>query len=218
MIYYALYTFINTEELFMNAPVIREIALLTVERFLKIYGKKDERYELIDGVPYMMAAPNTAHQALSMFLSVEIGNYLKGKKCRIFAAPYDVFLSESSKAGNGGLSKYKKAGATVVQPDLLVICDKDKIKPEGCCGVPDFVIEIMSASTKDKDERLKLYKYLSSGVKEYWLIDPEGQTIQVYHKPKAADKKAALDTFTFSDMVTSHVLDGLEIDFAQFGF
>ena len=202
----------------MNAPISQKIVLLTVEEFFAIYGKKEERYELIDGIVYMMAAPDTSHQTLSMFLSVEIGNFLKGKKCRVFAAPYDVFLNESPRDEEGALSKNKRIKGTVVQPDLLVVCDKDKIKPDGCHGAPDFVMEIVSTSTEDKDKSPKLYKYLSGGVKEYWIIDPKEQTIQVYYKPKATGNKATVGIFTFGDTVKSHVLEGLEINFAQFNF
>ena len=194
----------------MNAPINQKIYFLTVEEFFAVYGKKEERYELIDGVPYMMAAPNTGHQGLSMFLSIEIGNFLKGKKCRVFAAPYDVFLNENK--------KNRRVRGTVVQPDLIVVCDSDKIKHDGCHGAPDFVIEIISESTKDKDESLKLYKYLSSGVREYWLVNPEEQTVQVYHRPKSAIKKTTVATFEFGDIIKSHVLEGLEINFAQYYF
>jgi Uma2 family endonuclease len=200
----------------MDAPISQKIAFYTIEEFFEIYGEKDERYELIDGIPYMMAAPNTDHQALSMFLSIEIGNFLKGKKCRVFAAPYDVFLSESKKSESGIFSKIRKIRGTVVQPDLIVVCDPDKIKPDGCHGAPDLVVEIISESTKTKDESLKLYKYFSSGVKEYWLIDPKEQTVQLYHKQKAAGNKATVDMLDFGGTIKSRVLDGLEIDLAQF--
>ena len=201
----------------MNEPINQNMTLLTVEEFFAIYGDKDERYELIDGIAYMMAAPNTVHQDLSMFLSAELFNFLKGKKCRAFAAPYDVFLNESPKDANGKLIKNKRTKGTVVQPDLMVICDKEKIKPDGCHGAPDFIIEILSTSTKDKDAGPKFYKYFSRGTKEYWLVDPEEQTIDVYEFiPNAKKLKALLERFTFEDKVKSHVLEGLEIDFSQF--
>ena len=201
----------------MNEPINQKITLLTVEQFFALYSGKNERYELIDGIAYMMAAPSTGHQAVSFFLSTEIGNYLKGKKCRPFAAPYDVFLNESPKDETGKLIKNRKTKGTVVQPDLMVVCDKDKIKPDGCHGAPDFIIEITSLSTKDKDESLKHYKYFTSGVKEYWIVDPEEKIITVYQFILDS-KKAEVEMFTFGDKVKSYVLEGLEIDFTNFNF
>ena len=199
----------------MNQPIYQKIVPLTVEEFYAIYSDKDERYELIDGIAYMMASPNTEHQSLSMFLSSELMNFFKGKKCRPFAAPYDVFLNESPKDKNGKLIKNKRVKGTVVQPDLMVICDKDKIKPDGCHGAPNFVIEIMSISTKDKDKGPKLFKYFKTGVKEYWIIDPDEETISVL-KFNSEGKKAEIEVFHFNDKVKSHIFDGLEIDFADF--
>jgi len=201
----------------MNEPISQKVKLLTVEEFFAIYSDKEERYELIDGIAFMMAAPSTVHQDLSMFLSIEIGNFLKGKKCKVFAAPYDIFLNESPKDKDGKLIKKKRVKGTVVQPDLIVVCDKEKIQPDGCHGAPDFVIEIASISTKDRDKSIKFHKYFSSGVKEYWIIDPEEQIGAVYIF-NLEGKKAEVYPFTFDDKVKSHVLEGLEIDFAEFNF
>jgi len=201
----------------MNEPNIQKITFLTVEEFFAVYSGKEERYELIDGIAYMMAAANIEHQALSFFLSGELYNFLKGKKCRAFYAPCDVFLNETPKDDTGKIKKNKRVKGTVVQPDIMVICDKDKIKPDGCHGAPDFIIEILSISTKDKDKSIKFYKYFISGVKEYWIIDPEEQLIQVY-KFKPESKNYEVSMFTFDDKVKSHVLEGLEIDFSEFSF
>ena len=201
----------------MNEIINQKISLLTVEEFFAIYGDKEERYELIDGIAYMMAAANTEHQSLSLFLTLKIGNFLEGKKCRLFAAPYDVFLNESPKDNNGKLIKNRRVKGTVVQPDLMVICDKDKIQSNGCHGAPDFVIEILSISTKDKDKGPKLHKYFSSGVKEYWLLDLEDEKITVFNFTPGR-RKVEFDEFTFADKVKSHVLEGLEIDFSLFSF
>ena len=105
----------------MNSPIYQNIVPLTIEEFFAIYGDADERYELIDGIPYMMAAPESGHQALSSFLHGEIYNFLKGKKCKVFAAPFDLFLNESPKDETGNLIKNKRVKGTVVQPDLVVI-------------------------------------------------------------------------------------------------
>ena len=201
----------------MNEPINENLMFLTVEEFFAIYGDKDEYYELIDGIPYMMAAPNTGHQGLSSFLHIEIGNFLKGKKCMVFAAPYDVFLNESPKGADGKPIKNKRTKGTVVQPDLMVICDRDKIKPDGCHGAPDFVIEIESVSTKNNDKFLKSRKYFSSGVKEYWLIDPDEETVSVYKFSVTGkkSKKAELQTFTFEDKVKINIFEDFEIDFKE---
>ena len=198
----------------MDNPFNQSVVLLTVEEFEAIYGNYDERYELIDGIPYMMAAPNTSHQSLIVFLTLKIGNFLSGKKCRVFVAPYDVFLNESPRDDKGKIKKNRRVKGTVVQPDLMVICDKNKIKPDGCHGAPDLIIEIASMSTKDKDRGIKFHKYFSSGVKEFWIIDADEQTGAVYNF-NLARKKAEVEPFTFDDKVKSHVLEGLEIDFTE---
>ena len=187
---------------------------MTVEEFFAIYGTEDGRYELIDGIPYMMASPNTGHQEISLFLTLEIGNFLKGKKCKLYVAPYDVFLNESPKDEVGKAKKNRRVKGTVVQPDLMVVCDSEKIKPDGCHGAPDLAIEILSISTEDKDKGLKFHKYFSSGVREYWLIDPAGEYINVYSFTPGS-KKYKGELYSFEDKVKSHVLDGLEIDFAM---
>jgi len=201
----------------MNEPITQKITLLTVEEFYAIYGNKEERYELINGIPYMMAAPGRVHQELCTFLFGELFNFLKDKKCKVFVAPFDVFLNESPKDKNGKPIKNKRTKGSVVQPDLMVICDKEKIKPDGIHGAPDFIIEIASLSTKDRDKGDKLYKYASSGVKEYWIVDPSEELIRVY-KFEPRSKKAEVTDFTFKDKIKSHVLDGLEIDFSQTDF
>ena len=201
----------------MNEPIIQKIVPLTVEEFFAIYGNRDEPYELIDGIAYMMAAPSTIHQDISVFLSGELYNFLKGKKCKLYYAPYDVFLNESLKDETGKIKKNRRIKGTIVQPDLMVICDRDKIKPDGCHGAPDFIIEITSISTRDRDKSIKYYKYYSSGVKEYWIIDPDEQLIQVYMF-NLDSKKYEFEIFTFDDKVKSRVLEGIEIDFTQFDF
>ena len=103
---------------------------------------------------------------------------------------------------------------TVVQPDIMVICDKDKIKQDGCHGAPDFIIEILSTSTGDKDKGPKFYKYFSSGVKEYWLVDPDEEIIYTY-KFNRNEKQSERKSFAFNDKFKSRVFDGLEIDFSQ---
>jgi len=128
----------------------------------------DERWELIDGAAYSMSSPTTAHQGILIELATQFHNYLKGKPCRAFVAPFDVFFP--------GLNEQDEDDVdTIVQPDLLVICDKTRIREKGIWGAPDLVVEILSPTTSRKDLHEKYDLYQRSGVREYWVIDPPGQ-------------------------------------------
>jgi len=133
----------------------------------------DERWELIDGTPYNMSpAPKRMHQETELYLARKIGDFLEGKPCKVYIAPFDVVLSE--KDTNNELID------TVVQPDISVICDTSKLNDAGCKGAPDFIIEILSQSTALKDATTKKDLYEKSGVKEYWLVDTGTKSIRVY--------------------------------------
>ena len=127
----------------------------------------DKRCELIDGEVYMLAAPSSTHQEIFGNLFLELGNYLKGKNCKVYPAPYDVRLNAEAEDD------------TVVQPDISVICDPSKIEERGCKGAPDMVIEILSPSTTRHDQVVKLNQYCKAGVREYWLVDPERRQVQI---------------------------------------
>ncbi len=160
---------------------------------------EDRRVELIDGVIYDMASPSYEHQLISGELSYQLQDYVKKNKgkCRVFTAPFDVQLDRDSR--------------TMVQPDLLVICDKEKTNRGGVYGSPDYVIEILSPSTAKLDVTIKLNKYMRAGVREYWIIDPENRQIFVYQK--LADK-IFLETYTFDDSVPVGIWEGrCKIDF-----
>ncbi|MEY8284025.1 Uma2 family endonuclease [Lachnospiraceae bacterium 50-23] len=134
-----------------------------------IYALPDgERAELIDGKIYYMAPPNTRHQALVMDLSYQIKDYIRHNngECSVFPAPFAVFLNENDK--------------NYVEPDISIICDKNKITDKGCNGAPDWVIEIVSPSSKAIDYFTKLFKYRTAGVREYWIVDPAQEMIMVY--------------------------------------
>jgi Uma2 family endonuclease len=126
-----------------------------------------ERWELIDGVAYAMSAPLTRHQRLLRRFVLLLGNFLEGKPCELFPAPFDVRLDADD------------YDDTVVQPDLLVVCDKTKLDEKGCKGAPDLIIEIISPSSARMDRFLKFNKYQQSGVREYWIVDPETNSVQV---------------------------------------
>jgi len=145
----------------------------------------NERWELINGIAYNMSpAPKTSHQYISINLSVIIGYFLKNKKCCIFAAPFDVRLT--------GKNVRNDSINTVVQPDLSIICDKGKLDEAGCCGAPDFIIEILSLSTSKKDVGIKKDLYENNGVKEYWIVEPWTETVRVYLLKNHKYEKAVL--------------------------
>ncbi|MCL2138370.1 MAG: Uma2 family endonuclease [Treponema sp.] len=131
--------------------------------------KPGERYELINGVAYAMSSPNTEHQSISMVLSAKLFNYLTGKTCRPFAAPFDVRL----------FYKEDESDDVVVQPDLIVVCDPEKLGKEGCRGAPDLVIEILSPSNTAMEMNRKLNLYQKAKVPEVWIIDPEEKQIEI---------------------------------------
>ena len=133
---------------------------------------EDELWEIIDGVPYNMAPPGTKHQRISRRLMTELDFYLKDKKCEAFAAPFGVRFPTEDEPDDF----IKDA----LMPDITVVCDKKKLDDKGCRGAPDFIIEILSPSTAKRDLKAKRLLYQKSGVREYWVIDPLHNTIQVF--------------------------------------
>ena len=130
-----------------------------------------ERYQLINGEVFMMASPSVAHQAILIELATQFNNWLRGKPCRVFAAPLDVRL----------FPKEDNSDETVVQPDLLVVCDRAKLAGGASVnGPPDLAVEISSPSTSKKEHFLKFKAYLDAGVREYWLIEPEQKLVQIH--------------------------------------
>ncbi len=134
------------------------------------------RWELINGKVYNMSpAPRRMHQDVCGMLYRKISDYLDGKPCKVYIAPFDVVLADE---------KYKDKENilidTVVQPDISVICDESKLDDAGCKGAPDFIIEILSQSTAEKDATVKKKLYEKNGVKEYWLVDTWTKFIHVY--------------------------------------
>ena len=132
---------------------------------------EDERWEIIDGKAYAQAAPSWRHQSISTELTTQFQFYFRDKPCRVLAAPFDVFLDEQKKKA--------KEKNTVVQPDLVVICEEEKLKDDGYHGAPTIVVEIVSPSTNKKDRLIKLNRYEKAGVKEYWLVSVEGKFAEV---------------------------------------
>ena len=159
-----------------------------------------QRAELIDGVIYNMAPPTIRHQYLLTKLVSKIDQYIERKKenCQVYASPFAVFLNENNK--------------NYVEPDISVICDKAKLENgKGCLGSPDWIIEIVSPSTKSMDYGIKLFKYCNSGVREYWIVDPMKNIIIVYH----FENGTTVENYTFADKVKSGIYEDLEIDFSE---
>ena len=161
------------------------------------------RYELYDGQPLALASPSEVHQRISMALSIQLGNYLMGKKCRVYAAPFDVRLFEQEGDGPEDVD-------TVVQPDLMVVCDQNKVDRHGVHGAPDLVIEILSPASARLDRLVKFNLYQRAGVKEYWLVDPSTRTVSVYTLEDGAYHAATVYSSDLS--APAGVLDGCIID------
>ena len=171
----------------------------------------DERWEIIDGVAYpwngiqaMSPGPGKLHQIVSFEIARQLGNYLKGKKCRAFAAPFDVRFAEAS----GQSDNYVE---TVVQPDLLVVCDTSKLDDKGCNGAPDLIVEISSSATGKRDFITKFDLYQRHGVKEYWIIHPVEQTLLVF-KLSEDGQYGAPERYAVDDNVPVALLGELVID------
>lgn len=158
--------FVGEDEVIrMNA----ELALrrdFTVEDIEKL--PEDVRAELIDGQIFYFATPKLTHQRLCRELAVELIRHIDTNhgKCEVLFAPVTVRLAEDSK--------------NHLEPDVIVVCDPDKLDENGCHGAPDLVIEVISQSTKKRDYGIKMLKYRTYGVKEYWIVDPDAETVMVY--------------------------------------
>ena len=160
----------------------------------------DIRRELIDGVPYLMASPNRMHQAISRNLLVLLANFLKGKPCEVYHAPFDVRLNADT------------LDDTVVQPDLVIICDHSILDDASCKGVPDMVVEILSPSNSKYDLTTKFNRYLRAGVREYWIVSPTDKTLAVHI---LKDGTYITYPYTNKETVPVHVLEGCTIDLSE---
>ena len=134
----------------------------------------DERAELIDGEVVLMApAPSRGHQEISGEVFRQLANYLEGKKCKVYHAPFDVRLFEKD-------GDTPEDVDTVVEPDITIVCDHSKLDDRGCKGAPDMVVEILSPWTRRHDKFTKFNLYQKAGVREYWIVDPDGKYVQVF--------------------------------------
>ena len=161
------------------------------------------RAELIEGQFYYMAAPSRIHQKILSFLHVRIANYIDSKDgpCEVYPAPFAVRLfSEDDK--------------NVVEPDISVICDPNKLTDRGCTGAPDWITEIVSPGNSSHDYVRKLNLYMDAGVREYWIVNPMEREILVYFLEQ---DKFKVKSYTLQDKIKVNIYDDLWIDFTELG-
>ena len=157
------------------------------------------RAELIDGSLYMMASPSRMHQEIVGELFGVIRDYIKKENgsCKTYVAPFAVFLNQDDR--------------TYVEPDISVICDPNKITEKGVDGAPDFIIEIVSPGTQNKDYGVKLFKYRTAGVREYWIVNPAREIVNVY----CFEKEENTNLYSFTDDIPVGIYPGFTINIAE---
>ena len=175
----------------MNVVRKRKEDIYTIEDIYALPG--GERAELIDGQIYNMAPPSTNHQRILNYINTEINLYIRNNngECEVFPSPFAVFLNDD---------------ANYVEPDISVICDRSKLDEKGCHGAPDWIIEIVSQSSKRMDYFIKLFKYRTAGVKEYWIVDPDKNRITVYNF-----EQDNMEEYSFGEEIPVGIYEGFAI-------
>lgn len=160
---------------------------------------EDTRAEVFDGQIQYMASPSQVHQTILLELSTILNSYIKQKKapCRVFPAPFDVKLSDKP--------------LTIVQPDIMIVCDKDKLDGNRCNGAPDFIIEIVSPGNPTDDYIRKLFYYKNYGVREYWIVDPKRRSVTLHY----FDGNLINVSYSFSSTIKVNIYDDLYINFSD---
>lgn len=152
-------------------PLSQEEKKYTYADYLKF--PNEERWEIINGVPYMQSAPTWQHQAVSIQLASQFNDYLKGNPCRVFTAPFDLCIPELDESD-------EEISNIISQPDIVVVCEESKLRKTGYFGVPSLIIEISSPSTARNDRLFKFNKFEKAGVKEYWIVEPDTKLVSVF--------------------------------------
>lgn len=165
-----------------------------------------EHIEIINGEAFMMATPSSRHQEVSGELFRQLANFLEGKQCKVYPAPFGVRLFEQ--AGDR-----PEDVDTMVEPDISVVCDRSKIDRHGCKGAPDLIIEILSPSTRRHDRLVKLNLYQRAEVREYWIVDPDNESVQVFTLDGGALK--IREDYGREDVAKVNVLDGCFIELSK---
>ena len=195
----------DTDLIIASEPSVSYRKEYRYEDYLKF--DMDYMVELIKGRIFKMSpSPNSFHQEIAGELYLYFGNYLKGKDCKVYIAPFDVVLPIQNK-------KNKLKNNTVIQPDLVILCDKSMIDKAGCFGVPDLLIEILSPHTKKKDIKYKFDLYEEVGVGEYWVVMPEQNILQVFlHED---DKYQLRGSYTEEDTISPTLFPDLLVDLSE---
>ncbi len=162
---------------------------------------ENERWEIIDGIPLMQAAPSRIHQEILMEISKQFAVYLTGKPCKVYPSPFAVRLD---------IELNDNDVKNVVEPDITIVCDKNKLDDRGCKGAPDMIIEIVSPSTSKNDKLVKFNKYEKAGVKTYWLVEPEPKLVSVFTLTNG--KYGRPEIYNDDDKTKVTIFSDLEID------
>lgn len=171
--------------------------LITLEQYEAL--PENKRAEVFDGVIHDMSSPSRIHQALLLELSSLLNSYVKSQKgtCSVFPAPFDVKLSDHP--------------LTIVQPDIMIVCDKNKLDENRCNGAPDFIIEIVSPGNPSDDYIRKAYYYKNYGVREYWIVDPRRKTITVNY----FEGNIVSVQYPFDSILKVNIYEDLFINFSE---
>lgn len=163
---------------------------------------EEKRIEIIDGQMYMQVALSRRHQEILSELHRQIANYLVGKTCKVYPAPFEVRLETID---------IPEQIINVFEPDLSIICDPNKLDDRGCKGAPDWIVEITSPSTARVDKIKKFNKYEEAGVKEYWIIEPEENIVSVFTLGNN-NRYGRPEMYAGDDKIIVKTLEGLEIN------
>ena len=177
--------------------------LITIQEFHHLREQSEQVMEYIDGVVFMAPSPSTAHQRISGRLHAGLFNLLAGKECEVFHAPFDIELKKEG-----------VEGTKIVVPDLSVICDKSGLNDQRYVGAPAIIIEIISPSNQSHDLVTKLNLYMEFGVKEYWIVNPLLNTVQIYTLNEQGQYQQK-DVVRETGIVQSKELPGFEVDIVK---
>lgn len=167
---------------------------------------EDDRIELVNGQPVMMAPPSRLHQKIATEITRQLANFLDGKKCEVYPAPFGVRLFERAEDQPEDVD-------TFVEPDISVVCDPEKLDDQGCKGTPTIIMEVLSPSTQRHDRLIKYNLYQQAGVPEYWIVDPESKTVQVYTLKDGYYH--AVEVYTAEGVAKVNMLDGCFVELSK---
>lgn len=178
---------------------------VSYKEFKKITEDSEHRYEYIDGYLYLMVSPTVKHQRVVRNLLVKLDNWFRNKECEPFTSPFEVTLYKGDEI---------QENINIVQPDILVICDQEKIDEEDRYqGTPELVIEVLSKTSKHRDFVTKLELYRITGIKEYWIVNPFTEEINIFTFDN--DEIREVTTYKKDEILKSFVFKGLEINLSE---